>query len=150
MKPVDLNLTSVIKSDDEDEKIEFFTVGQYRRTKDGYVLSYEESDGIGYENCKVDIKVAGDCITVDRTGPAVSTLTVEKNIKHHCIYGTPFGDFTMGINTYDIVNTVNDEGGRLWFKYSIDINNDFVSENEMEIIVSARDNFATPSAPMAP
>ena len=50
--------------------------------------------------------------------------------------GTPFGDFTMGINTYDIQNTLSEVGGRLWFKYSIDINSDFVSENEMEILVT--------------
>ena len=135
MIPVDLNITSLIRSDDDEEKIEFFTVGQYKLTKDGYVLSYEEGDGIGYDRCKVSITVSGNCITVDRTGSAYATLTVEKGIKHHCIYGTPFGDFTMGINTYDVVNTVDKEGGRLWFKYSIDINNDFVSENEMEIIV---------------
>jgi len=136
MIPVDLNITSIIKSEDDEEKIEFFTVGNYRQSKKGLVISYEENEGIGYENCKVNITADGDCITIERTGPAASTLCVEKNIKHHCVYGTPFGDFTMGINTYDIDNTLSEVGGRLWFKYSIDINNDFVSENEMEILVT--------------
>ena len=136
MVSADFNITSIIRSDGEDEKIEFFTVGQYSRTENGYVLYYAESDGIGYENSSVTITACGDCITVERTGEAASTLTVEKSVKHHCVYGTPFGDFTMGINTYEVENTLGDFGGRLWFKYSIDINNDFVSENEMEITVS--------------
>ena len=136
MIPVDLNITSIVKSEDEEEKIEFFTVGSFRRTRKGFVIGYEESEGIGYENCSVSITADGNRITVERTGPAASTLCVEKNVKHHCVYGTPFGDFTMGINTYDVDNTLGEVGGRLWFKYSIDINNDFVSENEMEILVT--------------
>lgn len=136
MIPVDLNITSTVKSDDDEEKIEFFTVGQYAMTPDGAVITYEETEGIGYEDCEVSVKVCGSSITVERTGPAASTLCIEKNVKHHSIYGTPFGDFTMGINTYDIQNTLGEAGGRLWFKYSIDINSDFVSENEMEILVT--------------
>ena len=136
MIEVDLNITSLVKTDDDEEKIEFFTVGKYKRSKNGYVISYEESEGIGYDDCRVCITADGDNITVERTGPAASTLTVEKNVKHHCVYGTPFGDFTMGINTYEVDNTLGEVGGRLWFKYSIDINNDFVSENEMEILVT--------------
>ena len=136
MIPVDLNITSIIKSDDDEEKIEFFTVGEYSFKKQNAVLSYEETDGIGYEQCRVSVTVEGNCITIERTGPAASTMCVEKNVKHHSIYGTPFGDFTMGINTYDIENTLSEVGGRLWFKYSIDINSDFVSENEMEILVT--------------
>ncbi|HBI51777.1 MAG TPA: DUF1934 domain-containing protein [Ruminococcaceae bacterium] len=136
MIPVDLNITSIIKSDDDEEKIEFFTVGEYDFKKQTAVLSYEETDGIGYEQCRVSVTVEGSCITIERTGPAASTMCVEKNVKHHSIYGTPFGDFTMGINTYDIQNTLSEAGGRLWFKYSIDINSDFVSENEMEILVT--------------
>lgn len=136
MIPVDLNITSTVKSDDEEEKIEFFTVGQYEVTPDGAVISYEETEGIGYEDCSVSVRVSGGSISVERTGPAASTLSIEKNVKHHSIYGTPFGDFTMGINTYDVQNTLGEAGGRLWFKYSIDINSDFVSENEMEILVT--------------
>ncbi len=136
MIPVDLNITSIVRSEGDEEKIEFFTVGRYRKSGGGYVLSYDEADGIGYENSSVKITVKGDCISVLRSGPAASDLTIEKNVKHHCIYGTPFGEFTMGINTYDIEDTVGSRGGRLWFKYSIDINNDFVSENEMEIVVT--------------
>lgn len=136
MIPVDLNITSIVKTDEGEDKIEFFTAGTYTCSSKGCKVSYEESDGIGYEDCKVSITVKNGVITVERTGPAASSLTIEKNVKHHCIYGTPFGDFTMGINTYDVQDTLNEAGGRLFFKYSIDINSDFVSENEMEILVT--------------
>ena len=137
MIPVDLNITSLVKTDeDEAEKIEFFTTGQYRAGKNGCLIRYDERDGIGYEDCSVTIRAEGYFVSVARTGPSASNMSIEKGIKHHCIYSTPFGDFTMGINTYEVVNTLGPDGGRLWFKYSIDINTDFVSENEMEIVVT--------------
>ena len=139
MPKADFNITSIIVTDGDEDRIDLFTVGKYSVTKDGFVMSYSEGEGIGYENCSVKITANGDLITVERTGEAATTLTVEKNVKHHCVYGTPFGDFTMGINTYEVDNTLGRSGGRLWFKYSIDINNDFVSENEMEITVTLSD-----------
>ncbi len=137
MLPAEFYITSKVITDGEEETTEFFTVGEYGKRKGEFILRYDESDGIGYENCTVTITVNGNCITIRRTGPAASTLTVEKGVKHHCVYGTPFGDFTMGINTYEIENTLggDDDEKRLRFKYSIDINNDFVSENEMQILV---------------
>ena len=141
MVPAEFYITSKVISDGEEEVTEFFTVGEYGKRKGVYTMRYDETEGIGYENCTVTITVDGDCITIRRTGPAASTLTAEKGVKHHCVYGTPFGDFTMGINTYDVKNDLenDDEGKTLWFKYSIDINNDFVSENEMLIRVRSEE-----------
>ena len=56
--------------------------------------------------------------------------------ENHCVYGTPYGEFTMGINAYEVESELNDEGGRLRFRYSIDVNSDFISENEMLITIS--------------
>ena len=136
MIPVDLNITSLVKTDEGEDKIELFTAGKCSIKNGKYILSYDESGGIGYEDCKVRITADDKNVIIERTGPAATTFTIEKNVKHHCVYGTQFGEFTMGINTYDIKNTLSKTGGRLWFKYSIDINSDFVSENEMEILVS--------------
>ena len=133
MISVDLNITSVIKTDEGEDKIEFFTVGTYKSTKNGYCVSYEETGDIGYEHNRVIITADGDSVVIERKGDAPSTMCIEKNIKHHCIYGTPYGDIMMGINTYAVTNTLGREGGKLYFRYSIDINSDFVSENEMDI-----------------
>lgn len=132
---VDLNITSIIKTDEGEDKVELFTVGKYSQSEGVFSINYEESDGIGYEDCSVNITADGEKVFIQRVGPAASSFSIEKNVKHHSIYGTPYGDFTMGVNTYDVKNTLDENGGRLWFKYSIDINSDFVSENEMEILV---------------
>ncbi len=135
MVSVDLNITSIAKTDEGEDKVEFFTVGRYSFGEGGSVIAYDEAEGIGYEGCSVKISAEGEKVFIERTGPAASSFSIERNVKHHSIYGTPYGDFTMGINTFDVQNTLGREGGRLWFKYSIDINSDFLSENEMEIVV---------------
>ncbi|MBQ9384831.1 MAG: DUF1934 domain-containing protein [Ruminiclostridium sp.] len=135
MIPVDLNITSLVKTDEGEDKIEFFTVGTYKSTRDGYCLSYDETGDIGYDNNRVMITAKGDSVVIERKGDAPSTLCIEKNIKHHCVYGTPYGDIMMGINTYAVNNSLGKNGGKLYFRYSIDINSDFVSENEMDIDV---------------
>lgn len=139
MVSADLNITSIARTDEGEDKVEFFSVGKYGFSEKGCVITYDEAEGIGYENCSVKISVDGEKVFIERTGPAASSFNIEKNVKHHSIYGTPYGEFTMGINTYDVKNGLTGHGGRLWFKYSIDINNDFVSENEMEILVSLPD-----------
>ena len=135
MIPVDLNITSLVKTDEGEDKIEFFTVGTYKSTRDGYCLSYDETGDIGYDNNRVMITAKGESVVIERKGDAPSTLCIEKNIKHHCVYGTPYGDIMMGINTYAVNNSLGKNGGKLYFRYSIDINSDFVSENEMDIDV---------------
>ena len=41
----------------------------------------------------------------------------------------------MGINAFEVKNELNPEGGNLYLRYSIDINSDFVSENELKIAI---------------
>ncbi len=135
MKKVDMNIVSVVTNDEGQEKTEFFTTGHIEKDDGSYILSYAENDEMGYESCSVTITASDSKVLIERKGPASSMLIVEKNMKHHCLYGTPFGDFTMGINTFEIKNKLTEEGGTLFMKYCIDIDSDFISENEMFISV---------------
>ncbi|MGN0578350.1 MAG: DUF1934 domain-containing protein [Ruminiclostridium sp.] len=136
MRNVNVSILSKIRTDDGEDTTEFFTSGSYELGEKGYILRYDESDGIGYESCKVKITVTDKAILIERSGPAAASLTIEAGVKHHCVYGTPYGEFTMGINAYEVESELNDEGGRLRFRYSIDVNSDFISENEMHITIS--------------
>lgn len=136
MKKVNVSILSKIRTDDGEDTTEFFTFGTYELGEKGYVLCYDETGGIGYESCKVKITVTKKAILIERSGLAAASLTVEAGVKHHCVYGTPYGEFTMGINAYEVESELNDDGGRLRFRYSIDVNSDFISENEMLITIS--------------
>ena len=76
-----------------------------------------------------------DSVTMMRSGKAMSTLIIERGKKHHCHYGTEFGEFMIGISTDEIKNGLSESGGDIYLKYTLDINSSFMSENEMFINV---------------
>ena len=116
----------------ESETTELFTNGTMLlgKDKDKIRLRYDESEATGFDGCSVDIDLQGsELVTITRSGRAPSSLIIEKGRKHHCHYGTEFGEFMVGITT---------DGGELYLKYTIDINSGLLSENEMTITVENR------------
>lgn len=138
MSDVNIFIKSRAQTNDDCDESEFFTEGTYEKTDSGFIIRYNESAEIGYENSSVSVTAAPSVIIVERTGAVSSVLYIELGKKHHCIYGTPYGDFTVGTNAYEIDFGLTENGGTLFFKYSIDINSDFISENELKLIVTRR------------
>ena len=55
--------------------------------------------------------------------------------KHICHYDTGYGIMNMGVSTRRINNALKSDGGRLYIKYSIDIDNTHAGNNTFEIIL---------------
>ncbi len=134
-KKVSITIDSTQTVDGESDKTELFTVGTLEADDNGYKLCYDESEATGFEGSSVTVKLLPDSVTVMRTGKAVSTLIIERGKKHHCHYGTEFGDFLIGVNTDEIKNELTENGGEVYLKYTLDINSSLMSENEMRINV---------------
>ena len=134
-KKVSITIDSTQTVDGESDKTELFTVGTLEPYKNGYRLCYDESAATGFDGSAVTVKLLPDSVTVTRTGKAVSTLIIERGKKHHCHYGTEFGDFLIGVNTDEIRNDLTENGGDVYLKYTLDINSSLMSENEMRINV---------------
>lgn len=136
---VNIFLNTSAENDEGCDKSEFFTTGEFEVVDDSFVIRYDENGEIGYEDCSVTLSVRPELIVIERTGAASSALYIDKNHKHHCVYGTPFGDFTLGVNAYEIENELTEEGGKLYVRYGIDLNTDFISENKINITVTKAD-----------
>ncbi len=133
-KDVCINIKSVQSSDEGEDATELFTYGKMKKIKtNNYRIFYEETDAMGFEGCKVTLDISEDEVKLMRTGNASSNLIIERGKKHHCHYGTPYGDFMVGINTNELKNEITDKGGDLYLKYTIDVNSGFLSENELFI-----------------
>lgn len=135
-KDVLITLKSIQSRGKEKEEMELITEGQYKKTDDGFVISYDESEATGYEGSKTILKTIGEKqVIMQRKGSVVSNLIIEKDKKHHCHYGTPYGDFMVGITANDIKSNLDVDGGELYFKYVIDINSSYISDQEIFINV---------------
>lgn len=136
LKEVLITLKSVQFDGKDRQETELITEGKYKKTADGYVITYAESEATGYQGSTTTLTTLGDAqVTMQRKGTATSNLVIEKGKKHHCHYGTPFGDFMIGITTGNIKSSLDENGGDLYFKYVVDINSSYLSDHEIFISV---------------
>ncbi|MEG0615845.1 MAG: DUF1934 domain-containing protein [Oscillospiraceae bacterium] len=135
-KEVLINLTSVQTVDSESSKTELITSGSIKPVEGGFEITYEESEATGFEGSKTILTCIGnERASIVRKGKSYSNLIIEKDHKHHCHYGTPFGEFTVGIFAHEINNELTPNGGKLYLKYTVDINSSYISDNEIYLTI---------------
>jgi uncharacterized beta-barrel protein YwiB (DUF1934 family) len=136
-----INIIGIQTLDGEKDKIELTTGGSYIMKGDHAYIGYKEYDE---DNPSVSsnnlIKVEGkDRVTVIRNNGKQTRLILEENKRHQCHYRTPMGDLMIGVFA-DIINSeLNENGGSLHVKYSLDFNSDFISQNEFYIEVKSKE-----------
>ncbi len=138
MKAKDVNITLISCQSDGNDKqsTELFTKGKLSFVNGNFVISYEESEATGFEGSVTTLEVfSQDKVIMERKGAASSQLIIEKGKKHFCRYGTPYGDFTIGVNAQDIKSTLDENGGKLRFSYVLDINASYIGDFEIDIDV---------------
>ncbi|MCM1524074.1 MAG: DUF1934 domain-containing protein [Ruminococcus sp.] len=143
-KDVMITMTSVSDTGGIPDIIELITEGTLREVNNGsgtgWEISYADSEATGFAGSTTTVSCFGEEIaSMTRCGSTDSNLIIEKNRRHHCHYGTPYGDMLLGISASRIINKMTSAGGELYFKYTIDINSALVSENEVYLNVEVRD-----------
>lgn len=131
-KPVMIKMKSVQLADGESNEVELITEGKFSFSGGKFLISYNDSEATGFEDSVTSVEVEGEKLaSVSRVGSSSSNLVLEINKKHHCHYGTPYGDMMIGIFAHTIENGLNEDGGHLYMKYTIDINSSYISDNEI-------------------
>ena len=117
------------------DKIELITNGTLESRLGKYYIKYEESGENGYDNSSVVLEVDDDSVLMRRKGQVGTLMMFKSGEKHICHYDTGFGVMNMGVSTRSIHNALDKNGGRLFIKYSIDIDNAHAGNNTFEIIL---------------
>lgn len=131
-KQVMIKMKSVQSIDDDSNELELITEGTFEENEGRYYITYKDSEATGYEDSVTTVEVQrSDLAVITRTGKSSSSLVIESGKKHHCHYGTPYGDMMVGIYTHKIQNDLSCSGGYLYMRYTIDINSSYISDNEI-------------------
>ncbi len=130
-----IKMKIVQTADDESDKAELFTKGEFRSHGGAYFIDYDESEATGFNGSHVQLKIEGSTVTMTRTGTAFSCLIFERGERHLCHYGTEYGDCMIGITTVNLDSSIDDDGGRMYVKYTIDVNAGLMLTNEITISV---------------
>ncbi len=130
-----ISLLSVQVQDGERTESELFTNAEITCNKNCSTITYEDTEATGFEGSVTAVKVNGNNeASVMRTGASNSLLLLERDKKTYCQYGTQFGMFQIGVYTHAIENTLK-ENGKLYLKYTLDLNASKLSDNEITITI---------------
>ncbi len=129
------------KTPEDENSVTLMTKGSYQKKNGNYFITYKETAATGYEGSTTTVKVdTVGIVTMIRFGKANSQLSIESGKRHICHYETGFGAISLGISGNNIINTLDDEGGRLLFCYEVDVNSNNISTNTVDITVKRATN----------
>lgn len=123
--------------EDEDQgEICLSALGTYRERDGARFILYKEYDD---DNASVYrtalLKVEPGVVTMSRSGSS-TRLILEKGRRHLCMYDTGFGALTVGIYTSQLDVDLGDTGGTLEITYTLDVDSNLSSQNQLHIEVS--------------
>ena len=124
------------------DKIELETAASYVMRDGSRYITYKEYDaqnpGQHYRTTvKIDEK---GVVTVMKGGEENHNLILEQGVRHKCEYNTPYGSLTLGVYTDSVSAKLDDNGGELKVKYSIDIESELASSNELTLKIKEAKN----------
>ena len=97
-------------------------------------LCYDESEMIGAKDVKTELIIeSNNKMTLIRRGGMESRMTVEKGRRHSCLYNTTEGDFVIGLFGEALMLETNENGGKIYMSYTLDVNSSLLSKDIMEI-----------------
>ena len=118
------------------EQIETVSQGEYyKRNGKNYVIFEESVEGIE-EKVKSKLKFDAETVEVSRSGPMSSHMVFQENKKNLTGYNPPFGQILMGIDTKKIQIVEQENRITVDVDYSLDANDEFLSDCHMEIVIS--------------
>ncbi len=119
----------------EPGEITLRTTGTYTERGGARFIAYKEYDE---ENPKVSytsvLKVEPGRVTMMRAGSA-TRLILEQGRRHLCLYDTGYGTLSVGVFTSELRSSLDKQGGKLDVKYTLDIDSNLSSRNEIQIRV---------------
>lgn len=130
------------KIDDETGEIEMTTFGTYVKKGDSRFIVYKEYIPEEQHKTRTSIlKIDGNSkVTLMRSGDDDTRLILERGKRHLCQYDTEFGNMMIGVFTSRVQSELDDLGGKLEVSYTLDINSNMSSQNDILITIKEAKN----------
>lgn len=136
LKDVLIKIKGTNSANGESTAVELTALGRMGERNGQTFIMYDEEDTIGVGGVKTVLRIDSDRqVLLQRSGSLNSRLTIEKGQRHNCCYSTVQGDIMVGVFGETIQNEITSDGGRLYMRYTVDVNMGLLSRNEIEISV---------------
>lgn len=124
----------------ETGEIKLDTLGDYSERNGVRYISYTEyADEAPYAGQRKILKIEPND-TVTMLSPGTPTrLILQKGKRHKCMYDTGAGLLSLGVFTQTLKHNLSPEGGELHIRYTLDIDAQLSSDNEILVKLKKRD-----------
>lgn len=117
-------------------EITLSTTGTYTVKPEARFIAYKEYDEDDPRVSRTAVlKVEPGKVTMMRAGSS-TRLILEEGRRHLCLYDTGFGPLTVGVFTSELSTTLGQDGGYMEIKYTLDIDSNLSSQNELRVEVN--------------
>lgn len=117
---------------------EVITEGSFKETQEGFEIEYKETDATGFQGSSTKLLHSQGKLHLIRSGSANSDLLIEADKKNYCLYGTPYGELTVGVMGKEVNSLISSVGGKITASYVLDINSAYVGDYEIELTVKLK------------
>ena len=126
--------------EEDADKIEMVTVGDYYKKNGKHYVIYEEVTEGFSQPTKNRLKFSEDILELSRNGLVNMHMVFQENKKNLTNYNTPFGQILIGIDTKKIQIHEQKDNIVVDVDYSLDINYEFLSDCHIKIDISSKEN----------
>lgn len=126
--------------EEDADKIEMVTVGDYFKKNDRHYVVYEEVTEGFEQPTKNRLKFSDHMVELTRNGLVNVHMVFQENKKNMSNYNTPFGQILVGIDTKRISIEEKEDNIVVDVDYALDINYEFLSDCHIKIDIRSKEN----------
>ena len=126
--------------EEDADKIEMVTVGDYFKKNDRHYVVYEEVTEGFEQPTKNRLKFSDHMVELTRNGLVNVHMVFQENKKNMSNYNTPFGQILVGIDTKRINIEEKEDNIVVDVDYALDINYEFLSDCHIKIDIRSKEN----------
>ena len=128
--------------DAQTDEIQVDTLGDYTERGGAKYISYTEyADEAPYNGQLKVLKIENEDTVTMLTPGTPTRLVLEKGKRHKCLYDTGAGVLSLGVYTQTLKHDLSAAGGELCIRYTLDIDTQLSSSNEICVRLRKRDLF---------
>lgn len=134
-KNADIQIINMQNNHGEDTKIEFCCEGNFFEKKGVFYLFYTEMTEVG--DTHIRLVAEKDSVKLYRTGASKATMEYKNGYTYSFHYTVPYGDILMTLHTFELEQQLDENGGTIYLRYSLDIQGE-IFENDMNITIKTK------------
>lgn len=128
--------------EEDADKIEIVTVGDYYKKNGKHYVIYEEITEGFSQPTKNRLKFSDGMMELSRNGLVNMHMVFQENKKNLTNYSTPFGQILIGIDTKKIQIEEQKDNIVVDVDYSLDVNYEFLSDCHIKISICSKEKAA--------